>query len=135
MLRWLCLLTALVAACLTILAGAASAQIPDKAKRELFTGAFIGTRAQTAAPIEYYRLASGFVAEKKTATGVPQGTGFVDPNPWGAYTAYLMQTNGKGQRTWRIENDLQMNNFTQGSTMYLLEGAQRALLVDTAQNT
>ena len=46
-----------------------------------------------------------------------------------------MATNAKGQRTWRIENYLQQANMTQGSIMYLLEGSQRALLVDTAQNT
>jgi glyoxylase-like metal-dependent hydrolase (beta-lactamase superfamily II) len=46
-----------------------------------------------------------------------------------------MASNAKGQRTWRIENYLQSGNFAQGSTMYLLEGSERALLIDTAQNT
>jgi glyoxylase-like metal-dependent hydrolase (beta-lactamase superfamily II) len=63
------------------------------------------------------------------------GTGFASPNPWGANTAYLMATNARGQRTWRIENYLQQASMAQGSTMYLLDGSQRALLVDTAQNT
>ena len=48
-------------------------------------------------------------------------------------------TNDKGQRTWRIENFLNSTRITyrygQGSTMWLFEGSQKALLVDTAQNT
>jgi len=91
--------------------------------------------AQSAPPVEYYRLATGFLPENKDAEGRPVGTGFAEENPWGAYTAYLMETNAKGQRTWRIENFLQQRNMTQGSTMYLLEGSQLSLLVDTAQNT
>ncbi len=47
-----------------------------------------------------------------------------------------MQTNDAGQRTWRIENFLlAAAPPAQGSTMYLFEGNERALLVDTAQNT
>src|SRR4029078_9140102 len=53
------------------------------------------------------------------------------------YTAYLLSTNAKGQRSWRIENYLPnpTAGTAQGSTMYLFEGNARALLVDTAQNT
>ncbi len=92
-------------------------------------------RRQSAPSLQYYQLVPGFLPEKKNALGFAVGTGFAQPNPWGAYTAYLMATNARGQRTWRIENYLQMTNFTQGSTMYLLEGSQRALLIDTAQDT
>jgi glyoxylase-like metal-dependent hydrolase (beta-lactamase superfamily II) len=91
--------------------------------------------AQAPPSIEYYRLVPGFLPENKNANGGAIGTGFSSPNPWGAYTAYLMATNAKGQRTWRVENYLQSGNSAQGSTMYLLEGTERALLIDTAQNT
>jgi glyoxylase-like metal-dependent hydrolase (beta-lactamase superfamily II) len=91
--------------------------------------------AQAPPPVEYYRLVPGFLPENKDAGGRAIGTGFASPNPWGAYTAYLMATNGKGQRTWRIEDYLPTGNSAQGSTMYLLEGSERALLIDTAQNT
>ncbi len=66
-----------------------------------------------------------------------RGTGFATPNPWGAYTAYLLATNARGQRTWRIENYLPnaASGTAQGSTMYLFEGNDLALLVDTGQNT
>src|SRR4051812_29159141 len=98
------------------------------------------TAAHAAAPVEYYRLAPGFLSESWDSDGVPlRNGGFATPNPWGFYTAYLMQTNDKGQRTWRIENFLNSTRITyqyaQGSTMYLFEGSQKALLVDTAQNT
>jgi glyoxylase-like metal-dependent hydrolase (beta-lactamase superfamily II) len=84
--------------------------------------------------IDYYRLVKGFVAEKKNAYGWPEGTGFVSDNPWGQYTAYLMNTNALGQRTFRIEHNLPNpdGKTAQGSTMYLLEGSSRALLIDTA---
>jgi glyoxylase-like metal-dependent hydrolase (beta-lactamase superfamily II) len=97
--------------------------------------------ASAAAPVSWDTLARGFVAESFLPSGFPVGpTGFSSPNPWGQYSAYLMATNEKGQRTWRIENFLPNQNlagqsYAQGSTMYLLEGSQRALLVDTAQNT
>jgi len=91
--------------------------------------------AQAPPAIEYYRLVPGFLPENKNADGLAIGTGFASPNPWGADTAYLMATNAKGQRTWRIENYLPQGNTAQGSTMYLLEGSQKALLVDTAQDT
>ncbi len=83
--------------------------------------------------IQYYRLVKGFVAESKTPAGFGQGTGFVSENPWGQYTAYLMATNALGQRTFRIEHYLQNpdHHTAQGSTMYLLEGTSRALLIDT----
>ena len=92
---------------------------------------------QTPAPVEFYRLVPGFIAETKNQWGQPAGTGFATPNPWGQDTAYLLSTNAKGQRTWRIENFLPNadNTTSQGSSMYLFEGSQRALLVDTAQNT
>ncbi|HLK57809.1 MAG TPA: hypothetical protein VKU00_14680, partial [Chthonomonadaceae bacterium] len=63
--------------------------------------------AQKPPAIEYYRLVPGFLPEQKNALGFATGTGFARPNPWGAYTAYLMATNVRGQRTWRIENYLQ----------------------------
>lgn len=90
---------------------------------------------QTAPPLEYYQLVPGFLPEYKNAAGRNLGNGFATPNPWGAYTAYLMATNSKGQRTWRIENELPGGGTSQGSTMYLLEGSERALLIDTAQNS
>jgi len=84
--------------------------------------------------IEYYRLVKGFVAESKNSYGMAQGTGFASPNRWGQYTAYLMAINPQGQRTFRIEHYLPNPNrpTAQGSTMYLLEGSSRALLIDTA---
>lgn len=92
-------------------------------------------QAQKAPALEYFKLVPGFIAETKGPSGMAVGTGFATPNRWGAYTAYLMATNSRGQRTWRIENYLPQGASAQGSTMYLLEGSQRALLVDTAQNT
>lgn len=91
--------------------------------------------AQSAPPLEYYKLVPGFLPEYKDASGRNLGNGFATPNPWGAYTAYLMATNAKGQRTWRIEDELPGGGTSQGSTMYLLEGSERALLIDTAQNS
>jgi glyoxylase-like metal-dependent hydrolase (beta-lactamase superfamily II) len=85
----------------------------------------------------YDQIVPGFVRESFNDEGTAAGTGFAQPNPWGAYTAYLLSTNAKGQRTWRVENYLPNPNgrTAQGSTMYLFEGRDRALLVDTAQNT
>jgi glyoxylase-like metal-dependent hydrolase (beta-lactamase superfamily II) len=85
--------------------------------------------------IDYYKLVPGFIAESKNEQGAATGTGFPGENPWGADTAYIMATNAKGQRTWRIENYLPQGATAQGSTMYLLEGSEKALLIDTAQNT
>jgi glyoxylase-like metal-dependent hydrolase (beta-lactamase superfamily II) len=92
--------------------------------------------------IEYYRVAKGFIPETKNSYGWAKGTGFPAGNPWGQYTAYLMLTNAQGQRTWRIEHYLPWTpgpflsipdpDTSQGSTMYLLEGSNRALLIDTA---
>jgi glyoxylase-like metal-dependent hydrolase (beta-lactamase superfamily II) len=84
-------------------------------------------------PIEYYRLVKGFLAESKNDAGFADGTGFKEVNPWGQYTAYLMSTNSKGQRTFRIEHYLPVpgSHFAQGSSMYLLEGSRQALLIDT----
>jgi glyoxylase-like metal-dependent hydrolase (beta-lactamase superfamily II) len=98
--------------------------------------------ADQPARIEYYRVAKGFIAETKNSYGWAKGTGFATENPWGQYTAYLMLTNAQGQRTWRIEHYLPWTpgpflsipdpDTSQGSTMYLLEGSRRALLIDTA---
>lgn len=55
--------------------------------------------AQSAPPLEYYRLVPGFLPEYKNASGRNLGNGFATPNPWGAYAAYLMATNAKGRRT------------------------------------
>ena len=68
--------------------------------------------AQAAAPVEWYRLATGFVHETYNADGFPNG--FAQPNPWGRYTAYLMSTNAQGQRTWRIENFLPHGHLPAG---------------------
>ena len=97
----------------------------------------VALRAQGSPRVVYDRLVPGFMAETFGPTGMAQGTGFAADNPWGAYTAYLLATNAKGQRTWRIENYLPNANAgtAQGSTMYLFEGRTSALLVDTAQNT
>ncbi len=99
------------------------------------TGLVCTLFAQTAPPLEYYRLVPGFLPEYKNASGRNLGNGFATANPWGAYTAYLMATNAKGQRTWRIENELPGGGTSQGSSIYLLEGSERALMVDTGQNT
>jgi glyoxylase-like metal-dependent hydrolase (beta-lactamase superfamily II) len=87
------------------------------------------------AAIEYHRLAAGFVPEAKNAAGL--ATGYARFNPWGEYTAYLLLTNAEGQRTWRIEQYQQVPgvDFWQGSSMYLLEGNNRALLIDTGQRS
>jgi len=92
--------------------------------------------------LEYYRVAKGFVPEAKNAYGWAKGSGFAKENPWGQYTAFLMLTSAEGQRTWRIEHYLPWTagpyvsipdpDTSQGSTMYLLEGSSRALLIDTA---
>jgi glyoxylase-like metal-dependent hydrolase (beta-lactamase superfamily II) len=93
--------------------------------------------AQSPAPVVYDRLVPGFLPESFGDDGMAKGNGFATANPWGAYTAYLLSTNAKGQRTWRIEDYLPNAGgaTAQGSTMYLFEGQERALLVDTAQNT
>lgn len=88
-----------------------------------------------AAPVEYFQLEKGFLPEVKLPTGGVALPAFATPNPWAFETVYLMSTNAKGQRTWRIENFLPGQASSQGSTMYLFEGAKLALLVDTAQNT
>jgi glyoxylase-like metal-dependent hydrolase (beta-lactamase superfamily II) len=92
--------------------------------------------------LEYYRVANGFVPEAKNSYGWAKGSGFAKENPWGQYTAFLMLTDAQGQRTWRIEHYLPFEpgpyvsipdpDTSQGSTMYLLEGSSRALLIDTA---
>ena len=84
--------------------------------------------------IDYYRVVKGFVAEKRNGYGWAEGSGFASENRWGQYTAFLMTTNARGQRTFRIEHYLPNadGKTSQGSTMYLLEGSERALLIDTA---
>jgi glyoxylase-like metal-dependent hydrolase (beta-lactamase superfamily II) len=97
--------------------------------------------ARAAAPVSWSTPAAGFVPETFDEWGWGIGpNAFPSGNAWGQYSAYLMSTNDKGQRTWRIENYLPNqaiagHAYAQGSTMYLFEGSQRALLVDTAQNT
>ncbi|MBN9319848.1 MAG: hypothetical protein BGN86_11220 [Caulobacterales bacterium 68-7] len=87
---------------------------------------------RTPSGIELYRVFPGFRAETRDEQGTV--TGYVGENPWGQYTAYLMATNAKGQRTFRIEHNLPRGDGRsyQGSSMYLLEGRDRALLIDTA---
>jgi glyoxylase-like metal-dependent hydrolase (beta-lactamase superfamily II) len=91
--------------------------------------------------MSWYRLVPGFVEVQQDPWGRPEGTGFAAPNPWGAYTAYLIHVSAAGHRTWRVENMSLTaprpdgSQYAQGSTMWLFEGAERALLVDTAQNT
>lgn len=92
--------------------------------------------------LDYYRVANGFVPEARNSYGWAKGSGFAAENPWGQYTAFLMLTSPQGQRTWRIEHYLPWTpgpyvsipdpDTSQGSTMYLLEGSTRALLIDTA---
>ena len=106
----------------------------------MVVGSWTGPRAdgpQAPPTLDHYRLVPGFLPEQYNDDGMALGTGFGTPNPWGAYTAYLLATNGKAQRTWRIENYLPNTNAgtAQGSSMYLFEGSTLALLVDTAQNT
>lgn len=83
--------------------------------------------------IHLYRIAKGFQPEVMDAAGTAAGNGFATPNRWGQYTAYLMTTSRNGERTWRIEHYLPYpgQNYAQGSSMYLLEGGKRALLIDT----
>ena len=86
--------------------------------------------------LSWYELVPGFTATRDDPDDSPPGTGFVEPNPWGHYTAYRVSTSTLGHRTWRIENMAAVNALrSQGSTMWLFEGSQRALLVDTAQDT
>ena len=92
--------------------------------------------ATRTAPLDWYELVPGFVATSDDPDDSPPGTGFAAPNPWGHYTAYRVATSTLGHRTWRIENMAPVNAVrSQGSTMWLFEGSQRALLIDTAQDT
>ncbi len=95
--------------------------------------AYSQNAATSPAPIEYFRLFPGFVGEIKNEEGWT--TAFAASNPWGQYTAYLMSTNARGQRTIRIEQYFPYpraeGRGLQGTTMYLLEGRDRALLIDT----
>ncbi|GGJ53124.1 hypothetical protein [Streptomyces brasiliensis] len=122
-------------------AASAFAAASALAATSLAVGATPASAASAMPKLEWYSLVPGFVGVATDEYGRPKGTGFVTDNPWGAYTAYLITTNGRGQRTWRIENMLQLaphpdgGIYSQGSTMWLFEGDGRALLVDTAQNT
>ncbi len=94
------------------------------------------TTAETVpAPVEFYHIAHGFLPEDVGLDGWPKLPTFPPSHPWGTDTAYLMSTNAKGQRTWRIDNFLPLVGRAGESTMYLLEGSKLALLIDTAQNT
>ncbi len=87
--------------------------------------------ATAPAPIEFFKVFPGFVGEIKNDEGWTSD--FSAPNPWGQYTAYLMSTNARGQRTIRIEQYFPRTDGRglQGTSMYLLEGRDRALLIDT----
>ncbi|GAA4727970.1 MBL fold metallo-hydrolase [Phytohabitans rumicis] len=91
--------------------------------------------------IRWYDLVPGFVDVATDEYGRPKGDGFAAANPWGAYTAYRIAVSDRGHRTWRIENMQKLaprpdgSQYAQGSTMWLFEGDDRALLVDTAINT
>jgi len=114
--------------------------LPKAAALLLFS--LVLSAAEQPARLDYYRVAKGFVAEAKNSYGWAKGSGFATANPWGQYTAYLMLTSSQGHRTWRIEHYLPWApgpyvsipdpDTSQGSTMYLLEGSSRALLIDTA---
>lgn len=124
---------------------AVSQTLPDKLCRFVRNGVgatvvgllsttVLAGHALSAAPqLVYDQPAQGFIPEIKGAAGFASGTGFATENPWGEYTAYLMATNARKQRTWRIEHYLPMRGqgMAQGSTMYLLEGQRLALLIDT----
>jgi glyoxylase-like metal-dependent hydrolase (beta-lactamase superfamily II) len=95
-----------------------------------------GTAASAPAPrtgIRFDAVVPGFLPMVVDDDGFPKGTGFAGVNRWGQYTAYLLATNARGQRTWRIEDVLPnpASDMAQASTMYLLEGRDRALLIDT----
>ncbi|MDB5441430.1 MAG: hypothetical protein JWM33_3857 [Caulobacteraceae bacterium] len=99
--------------------------------------AAVSAPAANVLPLDHDRLVPGFLREVFGASGMATGAGWGPgvENPWGAYTAYLIAQNARGQRTWRVEDYLPGGATAQGSTMYLLEGDQKALLIDTAQNT
>jgi glyoxylase-like metal-dependent hydrolase (beta-lactamase superfamily II) len=124
----------LLAAALT--AGGVAALGSPAAAAQATSGGILPPLARAGRSVEWYELVPGFVAETTDAEGWPSATAFDNGNPWGMYTAYLMATNDIGQRTWRVEQYLpgQLlfgHQYAQGTTMYLLEGAERALLIDT----
>ena len=110
---------------------AAAAVLCAAAVPGLATPAWPQQAAAAPAPIEFFRLFPGFVGEVRNDEGWTSD--FAAPNPWGQYTAYLMSTNTRGQRTLRIEQYFPRpdGRGLQGTTMYLLEGRDRALLIDT----
>ena len=84
----------------------------------------------------------GFLDIAEDQIGNPIGDGWGGrTNPWGAYTAHRISITGSGLRTWRIDNLMLQaprpdgTVSSQDSTCWLFEGTERALLVDTAQNT
>ena len=86
--------------------------------------------------IAWYDLVPGFVPETLDEDGWGTASGFDNGNPWGNYTAYLMATNAKGHRTWRVEQYypnqvINGHTYSQGTTMWLFEGSALALLIDT----
>jgi glyoxylase-like metal-dependent hydrolase (beta-lactamase superfamily II) len=98
-----------------------------------------GTRAR---PLTLERLVPGFLDIVEDGYGNPIGDGWGGRvNPWGAYTAHRISITPSGLRTWRIDNLLtgapraDGSVSSQDSSCWLFEGDERALLVDTAQNT
>jgi glyoxylase-like metal-dependent hydrolase (beta-lactamase superfamily II) len=83
--------------------------------------------------VRFDEVVPGFPALMIDENGFPKGSGFAGPNRWGQYTAYLLATNGSGQRSWRIEHLVPgaASEMAEDSTIYLLEGRDRALLIDT----
>ncbi|MFD5629004.1 hypothetical protein [Streptomyces sp. NPDC127072] len=125
-----------------LLAAAAALTATGTVVGGLSSPAFADRRRPGSSPrIKWYELVPGFVAIATDGYGRPKGDGFAAPNPWGAYTAYLIAVSDRGHRTWRIENMQELaprpdgSQYAQGSTMWLFEGDDRALLVDTAINT
>jgi glyoxylase-like metal-dependent hydrolase (beta-lactamase superfamily II) len=98
-----------------------------------------GTRTR---PLTLERLVPGFLDIAEDQIGNPIGDGWGGrTNPWGAYTAHRISITESGLRTWRIDNLMLQaprpdgTVSSQDSTCWLFEGTERALLVDTAQNT
>ncbi|MGJ6978960.1 MBL fold metallo-hydrolase [Aestuariimicrobium soli] len=87
-------------------------------------------------------LVPGFLEIVRDEWGAPVGNAWAGAtNPWGTYTAHRVHRTQDGLRTWRIDNYLpgapraDGSSTSQDSTCWLFEGHDRALLVDTAQNT
>ena len=89
--------------------------------------------AQAAAPVEWDRLASGFVHETYNADGFPNGVRARRTR--GALHGVPDVHERQGPAHVADRELPAARHLPQGSTMWLFEGSQRALLVDTAQNT